>query len=212
MGQVQPTFLALENTYRALTSADMQFKPAVDSAGKSHTLSQSTIWHLKDHADRDMRRSAVENYADSYLAVKNTLTAGYSAYAQAQAFNARVRGYNSSLEASLDALNLPRSVFDTLISTFKANIPTWHRYWDVRRRALKLDSIYTYDIWCPLTDKRPQVPYSQAIDWISNGMAPLGEEYVGAMRRGLLEERWVDVYPGGRPKRTPLLCTATTIP
>ena len=33
------------------------------------------------------------------------------------------------------------------------------------------------------------------MDWICAGLAPLGEEYVGALRKGCLEERWVDVYP-----------------
>jgi oligoendopeptidase F len=44
------------------------------------------------------------------------------------------------------------------------------------------------------------VPFNQAVDWICDGMAPLGTEYVAAMRRGLREERWVDVYPN-RGKR-----------
>jgi oligoendopeptidase F len=33
------------------------------------------------------------------------------------------------------------------------------------------------------------------VDWISEGVQPLGDEYVTAMRRGALEQRWVDVYP-----------------
>jgi oligoendopeptidase F len=44
------------------------------------------------------------------------------------------------------------------------------------------------------------VPYEQAVDWIAEGVAPLGEEYVRILRRGALEDRWVDVYPN-RGKR-----------
>jgi oligoendopeptidase F len=39
------------------------------------------------------------------------------------------------------------------------------------------------------------IPFAQAVDWISEGLAPLGEEYVRTLRRGVLEERWVDIYP-----------------
>jgi len=40
-----------------------------------------------------------------------------------------------------------------------------------------------------------QVPYEQAVDWIAEGVKPFGEEYVQVLRKGALEERWVDVYP-----------------
>ena len=35
----------------------------------------------------------------------------------------------------------------------------------------------------------------QAVDWICEGLAPMGEEYVSVMRRGCLEDRWVDWSP-----------------
>src|SRR5690606_19600398 len=46
----------------------------------------------------------------------------------------------------------------------------------------------------------------QAVDWILEGMAPLGAEYVEPLRRGLLEQRWVDVYPN-RGKRDGAFCS-----
>jgi oligoendopeptidase F len=78
---------------------------------------------------------------------------------------------------------------------FKRNLPTWHRYWAVRRRILGYPDLHTYDIWSPLTKDKPVVPFAQAVDWICKGMAPLGEEYVNALRRGCLQDRWVDIYP-----------------
>ncbi len=39
------------------------------------------------------------------------------------------------------------------------------------------------------------MPYEQAVEWIAEGVAPLGEEYVKVMREGALQGRWVDVYP-----------------
>src|SRR5206468_4553170 len=40
-----------------------------------------------------------------------------------------------------------------------------------------------------------EVTYEEAVDWIAQGVAPLGQDYVDVMRRGALEDRWVDVYP-----------------
>jgi oligoendopeptidase F len=39
------------------------------------------------------------------------------------------------------------------------------------------------------------VTFDQAVDWICEGLAPMGEEYVSVMRKGCLEDRWVDWAP-----------------
>jgi oligoendopeptidase F len=33
------------------------------------------------------------------------------------------------------------------------------------------------------------------VDWVVEGMRPLGDEYVEALRKGVTRDRWVDVYP-----------------
>jgi oligoendopeptidase F len=50
-------------------------------------------------------------------------------------------------------------------------------------------------MWAPLSTDKPDVSYEKAVKWICEGMSPLGEHYVEVMRRGCLEERWVDIYP-----------------
>ena len=142
-----------------------------------------------------MRRTAWTHYADAHLAFKNTMANCLLAGVKQDVFKARAHRYNSSLEAALDAGNIPAAVFHNLIDVYRANLPTWHRYWRVRRQALGLDVLCEYDIKAPLTDKPVRVPYEQAVEWIAAGMAPLGEEYVNTLRRGTLEERWVDIYP-----------------
>lgn len=178
--------------FNMLNNADLQFKPASAADGTLYEIGQSSIGSLIGDPDRKLRRSAWQNYADGSLAFKNTSAAILTTAIRQDVLLARVRGYTSSLDASLEPNNVPVKVFHNLIEVFKANLPTWHKYWRVRRRALKLDSFGVYDIKAPLTANRPVVPYEQAVDWICEGMAPLGAEYVQTMRRGCLEERWVD--------------------
>jgi oligoendopeptidase F len=110
-------------------------------------------------------------------------------------FAMRARRHASTLEMALHGHNLPVEVFHNLIAVFKKNLPTWHRYWAVRRKALGVDALYPYDIWAPLTSSRPAISYEQGVKLICDGLAPLGQEYVETVRRGCLEQRWVDVYP-----------------
>ncbi|GAB4515860.1 MAG: oligoendopeptidase F [Anaerolineae bacterium] len=195
MGLVGDPFATMRDVYDKLTNADLVFKAAVDSSGQAVPVAQSNISSLMHHPDREVRRTAWENYCDEFLAHKNTLAGLYLTSVKQDVFEMRVRGFKSSLEASLFENNIPREVFDSLINTYKENIPTWHRYWAVRRKALGVDTLHPYDIWAPVAAEQPDVPYTQSVDWISAGLAPLGEEYVNVLRKGCLEERWVDIYP-----------------
>jgi oligoendopeptidase F len=185
-------FAGAFSVFNMLNNADLKFQPARDADGIQFEIGQSSLGSLLTHPDRQVRRSAWQNYADGYLAFKNTSAAILTTAVKQDVFMARVRDYPNSLLASLEPNNIPVEVFHNLIEVFKRNLPTWHRYWHLRRKALKLDTFGVYDIKAPLTEAKPVVPFEQAVEWICEGMAPLGEEYVGILRRGCLEERWVD--------------------
>ena len=50
------------------------------------------------------------------------------------------------------------------------------------------DELHVYDTKAPLTGAPMELPYGRAVDWICEGMAPLGEEYVRVSRAGLTSE------------------------
>lgn len=195
LGMLADPFNGAWTASNLLTNADFRFAPATGSDGASHDVSQSTITHLMDHPDREARRTAWESYHDQYLAFKNTLASAYTTSLKQSAFAMRVRRYDSTLAASLFPYNLPTAVFHNLIDVFRQNLPTWHRYWAFRRQALGLDTLHPYDVWAPLAANPPVIPFEQAVDWICQGLAPLGDDYVAAMRRGCQQDRWIDLYP-----------------
>lgn len=195
MGLVSDPFATATTTYGMLTSADLSFRPAVASDGSEVQVAQGNMGTLLANPDRELRRTAWESFADAHLKFKNTLASNLMASVKQDVFRARVRHHPTALDASLFANNIPVEVFKNLIDTYRKNLPTWHRYWAVRRKILGTPELRPYDVWAPLTDSRPEVSYTQAVDWICAGMQPLGDEYVSAMRRGCLEDRWVDIYP-----------------
>lgn len=180
------------NTYGMLTNADLRFEPARDQDGVEMEVGQSSIGDLITHEDREVRRTASQNYADGYLAFQNTIAAVQTMGFKRDVFNARVRRYESSLKASLSPNNIPTDVFHNLIDVFQVNLPTWHRYWRIRRQALGYDELHVYDLKAPLTQGRVEVPYEQAVEWICTGLEPLGHDYVETVRRGCYDDRWVD--------------------
>ncbi|KZK16834.1 oligoendopeptidase F [Meiothermus taiwanensis] len=186
-------------TAAAATNADMQFRP-VEYQGQSLPVSHSTIGELLVHESPEVRKAAWESYADGHLAFKNTLASTLQGSVKSFAFQARTRGYASSLEMALAVSrtcgdNIPKAVFDNLLATFQAHLPTWHRFWRIRKKAmggqLRSYDVPIYDAPAPLVPS-PKITFWEAAETICRGMEPLGREYVEPMRRGLFEERWVD--------------------
>jgi len=195
LGLLTDPFSGAGSTARMLTDADFKFEPAVSKDGRQVSLTQGTLEKILTGADREARRTAWENYTDTYLAHKNTLANNLITSIKQNVFTMRARRHSSTLEAALFQHNIPVEIFHNLIDTFRKNIPTWHRYWAIRREALGVETLHTYDIWAPLTTDRPYVSYDQAVDWICDGLAPLGDEYTDLIRKGCLTDRWVDIYP-----------------
>src|SRR6266849_1518570 len=192
--QVSDPLASAVSAHSVLANADMKFPPAVGAEG-AEEVAQGTIAALLTSPDPSIRRTAYESYADAHLALQNTMATSLAAGIKRDVFYARARGYASSLHAALEPAFIPLEVFHNIIQAFRDNVGTWHRYWRLRRRALGLDVLRAHDTRAPLQSTRLQVPYDQAVDWVAAGVAPLGDEYVRVLRKGALEQRWVDVYP-----------------
>jgi oligoendopeptidase F len=195
LGMLHDPFNGTRNTVGMLANADFKFKPARNSKDKKVELTQSTYNAILNGTDRKARRTAWEHYADKYLEFKNTLAGNLATSIKQNVFTMKARNFDSSLEATLFDGNVPVEMFHNLLEMFKKNLPLWHRYWKIRRKALGVKMLHSYDIWAPLTTKKHKVPFEKAVEWISEGLAPMGEEYVSVLRNGCLQERWVDWSP-----------------
>jgi oligoendopeptidase F len=194
-GLAQDPFAGLYTTMNVMTNSEMTYPNARASDGKELTVTQGSLDEILASSDREARRTAWEGFRDTHLAFKNSLASNLMNSVKANVFAERVHKYPSTLAGSLFANNVPEQVFHNLIETTRKHLPVWHKYWRVRREALKQDDLREYDIWAPLTKERAKIPYKQAVEWICEGLAPLGDEYVSTAKRGLLEQGWVDVYP-----------------
>jgi len=195
LSQVTDPLATALSVHSVLANTDLKFAPAVGASGQLHEVAQGTIAALLTSADREVRRTAFESYADEHLRMQHAMAASLSGAVKRDVFFARARGHASSLEAALEPGFIPVDVFHNVVKTFRENVGTWHRYWRIRRRMLGLEVLKPYDLRAQLGTSALRVPYEEAVDWISQGVAPLGKEYVAIMRKGALEDRWVDIYP-----------------
>ena len=192
LAQVSELTRAPYETYKALVNGELTFGSVMDVDGAEIAINQTSIMSLLRDESRPLREAAWRQYADGYLRQRKTLAALLSATIRSDVFFARARGYPNALDAALDRALLPRAVFDQLLASWREHLPVWHRYWKVRARALGVDQLAGWDIDVPLVRSRRHIPYDEARRMLLEAMAPLGEEYVEVLRRGLYDERWVD--------------------
>ncbi|MBI5936040.1 MAG: oligoendopeptidase F [Chloroflexi bacterium] len=201
LGMLSDPFGGPSQTASMLTNADMKIPSVQDEAGNVIELEESAIWKLMSEEDRALRQKSWENYHATLLSYKNTLATNLANSIKQNVFLSRVRKHENALEMMLYENNIPVSVFHNLLATFKKHLPIWYKYFEVRRKALGVEALQPYDMWAPLTKDRVKIPYQKAVEHIAEGLLPMGKDYVGILRNGALEERWVDVYPN-KGKRT----------
>lgn len=183
-----------EAIFSMLNDADMSFEDAVDSKGHSHAVTHGSYFPLMQSGDRSLRESAYHSIYGAYGRIKNTSAALLGSQTKQLQFFARARRYADTLEAALAPTEVPVSVYQGLIDAVHKNVSALHRYMELRRRVLGLDTLRYWDLYVPLTkedDRR--YSFDEACDLMLRALAPLGEDYLGVVRRAI-DERWYDVY------------------
>lgn len=192
---VQPT-----NIFSMFDDADLTFDDAVDSEGKTHKLTSGSFVPLLMDADRVLRESAFKQLYSRFGEFRNTSAAILTSQVKNLQFFSSSRKYASSLEAALAENEIPVEVYNNLIDAVHQNFPAFYKYVDLRKRVMGLDELHFWDVYTPLVDDVDmKFTYEEACDLIVKALAPMGEEYVALVKKGL-ESRWVDVYetPGKR--------------
>ena len=190
-----PVAGAARKIFDQLTDADLRFGTVKDDSGDTVELTHATFSALLHSPTRRVRRQAFETYYAAFESHRNTVAATLEASVRADVFHARARGFESSLEASLFDDDVPVSVYDNLIDSVHRMLPTLYRYFELRRRKLRLKEIHHYDTYVPiLHGYEKKRPWNQAVRTVVRAVEPLGSEYRDALEQGLTAARWCDRY------------------
>jgi oligoendopeptidase F len=179
--------------FSVLTNVDMDLG-TVETPEGALPISQSTWAVFMEKSDRDLRERVYRAFYKGFDSHKTTLAALYGGSVKKDVIKARIRGFPSALSAALFPDKVDESVYDNLIATVSANLEPLHRYYALKKRVLKLDTLRHYDVYVPITPGAVRkTSWNEAVDMIGEALAPLGDEYTETLRAGLLG-RWADRY------------------
>ena len=183
-----------EQVYSIINNADLIYPEIEDENGEKVRLSHGNFVPFEESGDRRVRKDAFEAFYSIYKQFAGTIAGLYNGQVKQQIFYAKARNYASTLEAAVDANNVPSKVYRNLVETVNANMDKMHRYVKLRKKCLGVDELHMYDVYTPMiADAAKKVSYDEAKETVLKALAPLGEDYVATVKEGF-ENRWIDVY------------------
>jgi len=181
--------------YSILADADIHWPTIKLSTGEEVRLDQAAYTKYRESSNREDRKRVMETLFGTFKGYERTMGVTFYAQMKQDKVHADVRRYPDSISRALDRNNVPVAVVDTLIAQTNANLPTLHRYFRLRARMLGLKDMHYYDIYPPLVHgEQFKFPLAMGKQLTLEAVAPLGPDYVAAMRQGF-GSRWMDAYP-----------------
>jgi oligoendopeptidase F len=186
---------APSNVFGILSDADFPYPSVTLSDGTSVKLDSAAFGLYRAVPNRADREKVMSTFFASLGHFSGTFGATMNGQVQADLFYAKARKYDTALESSLDAANIPTSVYMRLIDGVNRNLPTFHRYLALRKRMMGVPELHYYDLYAPLVSS-VDLNYSaeEAEAQVMEALKPLGDEYATAAKRAFAE-RWIDLYP-----------------
>lgn len=181
--------------FNTFSNAEMPRPSVTLSNGEEIQIGTAAYSRYRAHPNRNDRRKVFETYWNNFGEFSGTYGEMLYGNVKTHIFNARARSYESSLEASLYPNNIPVEVYHSLIDNVNKNLPAFHRYLNIKKRMMEVDTLRYYDLYAPaVKDLDLKYEYDEAKQIILEAMEPLGEEYVSTVEKAF-NERWIDVYP-----------------
>jgi oligoendopeptidase F len=183
-----------ETVASSFVNADLKFPDITDSEGNVRKVTQATFIPLMESSDVNVRKQAFYSVYNTYAGFKNTMASLFDGQVKQLKFYTAMRKFNSNMERALFRTEVPVSVYKNLVKTVNDNLPSLHRYMDLRKKFMGVDELHMYDLYTPLVPEADvKVTYDEAKAFTLEALKPLGEEYLAIVKEAF-ESRWIDVY------------------
>lgn len=187
-------------TYESLTDTDMTYGNIIDANGESVELTDSNYNKYIKSNDRRVRKEAFDELYRVYSNFKNTICSTIKGNIEANTSIAKIRGYNSAIEASLFSDNIDVSVYNNLIDTVSNNLSSLFKYYDLKKKILGLDEMHLYDTYVSIINEKPrEYTFDEAKELVKKALSVLGDKYINDLNNAFTE-KWIDIY-NNRGKR-----------
>ena len=184
------------DTRSLFANADLRFGKIRGEDGKACELTDTNYVPFLMSGNRAVRKAAFKTLYKTYTQFGNTFASMFNNHVKERTTLAKVRNYKDSITASTFRDEVTPEIYNNLIKSVNKNLAPLYDYYELKREVLGLDKIHLYDIYAPLIGELDrEYTYEEAVDEVLKTAEVFGKEYYDALKSGLCERGWVDVYP-----------------
>lgn len=186
--------------YSSLSVADIENQDVMLDSGEIVQISNSNYRAFIQKSKSPEERKDIFEAVFSYYEVhKHTYANIYKTVLEADYSLMKARNYGSCLESYLFENQIPTSVYHNLANVARKNTAPIKKYLKLRKEALKLQELHTYDRFLELARSDREYEYADAKDLFYSSIKNFPESFQ-KKARSATKDGFVDVYeaPGKR--------------
>ena len=178
------------------TNSDLRFGKIRDEQGKPVEITDTNYVMYLMSSDRRVRRAAFNCTYKTYEQFANTFATMYEGRVKEETTEAKVRNFADSITASTFRDEVTPVIYNSLIDAVHDGLPALYDYYNLKREVLGVSNLHLYDVYAPLIGEvDSDYTYEEAVEEVLKTVTVFGDEYANALREGLCEKGWVDVFP-----------------
>ena len=188
-----PTLRQAYDSYETTKFEDMTF---ADFEANGQSYKNSYVLFENDYEishDTELRRASAASFYQTLHAYKNTTASAYLAQVKNEQIQAKLRGFDSTIDYLLFQQNISRDLFDRQIDVIMKELaPHMRRFVKLMAKAHGLDKITHADLKISLpSDFNQRITPEESKQFLMDCLGILGEDYVRMIEEAF-DQRWID--------------------
>jgi oligoendopeptidase F len=164
--------------------------PFTHNGATSELSVQQILAKLYD-ADRTVRKAAAEGLSQSLQGQSRLLTFIFNTVVLDHQTDCQIREYPDVMAARNLANEIDAKVVEALMTATEKHYPLVQRYYRLKGKLLKLDKLYDYDRYAPLSGELPKCDWPTARSIVQESYDAFSKD-AGSIVRTFFEKSWID--------------------
>lgn len=159
--------------------------------GSVSTIAPNNFCSLMRNKDENIRKRVYNLFNKKLMQYADSNAMYLNSYVSMNDTIAKIRHYKDSWNSKLFGLNLSDKVFKTLVKVTEDGYDTLHRYYELKKHALGLDTMHRYDLYLEMAKSEKEYSIPEAQKLIREALRPLGEKYLEKYDK-VIKNRYID--------------------
>jgi len=197
------TLVNAMNSYDDISSnilnSQHNYGTIITDDGTTQEIASNNYRFLMHDKNRERRKEIYGKFNKVLSQYSSTNASLLNSYINMEDKIAKIRHFNDSWDARLFGLNLSNKVFETLKESTENNLDKMQKYYNVRKKVLKLDKLYPYDLYVDIAKSEKRYSIEEAEEIVLNAIKPLGDNYQEKFKK-IFDNHYIDYcqYKGKR--------------